>query len=253
MTKNEIMSYGFYVYLHRSALDGHIFYVGKGARKRAWSSYNRSTFWKNTVAKHGKVVEVVEAGLQEWAAFELEISLIALYGRSDLGDGPLCNHSDGGDGNSNPTAETRKKQSDHQSRRIADGSHQFLSSVGRALQRLTVVGDMNPSKRLEVRQAISKSKLGELNPMKGVRGSKHPKSRGVLCVSTGDQFGSALLAGEWIKQRLGMESSRQGSKIGAVCRGERARAYGHKWAWAAGKPFELDIENDSSTIKYFGF
>lgn len=70
----------YYVYIHRRAHDKAVFYVGKGCGYRAWSNL-RSEFWKRTVAKYGYEVEIVISGLQEWAAFEFEQSLIAYYGR----------------------------------------------------------------------------------------------------------------------------------------------------------------------------
>lgn len=88
----------FYVYLHRKATTGEVFYVGKGAGRRAWEGRSRSPGWRNTASKHGLIVEIVQDGLQEWYAHELECELIALHGRRDLGHGPLVNLTDGGDG-----------------------------------------------------------------------------------------------------------------------------------------------------------
>jgi hypothetical protein len=87
----------FYVYIHRRATTGEIFYIGKGTDGRARLE-GRNRHWINIVKKHGYSVEFVQIGLQEWYAFELEIELIALYGRRDLGLGPLVNMTDGGEG-----------------------------------------------------------------------------------------------------------------------------------------------------------
>lgn len=85
----------FYVYLHRRATDGRVFYVGKGNSNRADSLKSRSQYWKNIVSKHGYTVEFVQRDIQEWYAFELEKELIAYYGRENL-----CNLTDGGEGSS---------------------------------------------------------------------------------------------------------------------------------------------------------
>lgn len=88
----------FYVYLHRKATTGEIFYVGKGRNDRCSETENRNKHWRNVVDKHGFNVEIVYEGLQEWSSIEFEIELIALYGRKDLGLGPLVNLTDGGEG-----------------------------------------------------------------------------------------------------------------------------------------------------------
>lgn len=88
----------FYVYAHRRAATGEIFYIGKGYGRRAWSTSGRSKHWRNTVAKEGLTVELVATGLQEWYALELEMALISLHGRRDTGHGQLVNFTDGGEG-----------------------------------------------------------------------------------------------------------------------------------------------------------
>lgn len=83
----------FYVYLHRRATTGEVFYVGKGYGSRAWQIQGRSERWMATALKRGCIIEIVQSGMQEWWAFELERDLVALY------RGPrICNVSDGGDG-----------------------------------------------------------------------------------------------------------------------------------------------------------
>lgn len=96
----------FYVYLHKRASDGRVFYVGKGFDKRAWKKSCRSDYWKRIEKKHGRTVEIVLDGLQEWYAFELEAQLVDFYGRENL-----CNLRDGGEGGISPSQETRQKMS----------------------------------------------------------------------------------------------------------------------------------------------
>lgn len=88
----------FYVYLHRMATTGTVFYVGKGTGQRAWDTGTRGAEWASIVHRHGLTVEIACDGLQEWAAHELERDLIALHGRADQGAGPLVNKTDGGAG-----------------------------------------------------------------------------------------------------------------------------------------------------------
>lgn len=94
----------FYVYIHRRATDGSVFYVGKGHGSRATSKFGRNAYWSRIVKRHGFVAEIVLSGLQEWFAFEFERELIAYYGRSTL-----CNMTDGGDGTSGMPAWNRGK------------------------------------------------------------------------------------------------------------------------------------------------
>lgn len=83
--------HGFYIYIHRRQTDCSIFYVGKGKGNRAWMTAGRSEYWNRIARKHGRVVEIVESGMREWWALELERDLIALYGDA------LCNLTDGGE------------------------------------------------------------------------------------------------------------------------------------------------------------
>ena len=92
MIKNKL------VYLHRKATDGTVFYVGIGSEKRSLCKNGRSSWWYNTVDKHGYYVDIVERGLSWEEACDSEIALIDLIGRKDLGLGSLVNLTDGGEG-----------------------------------------------------------------------------------------------------------------------------------------------------------
>lgn len=81
----------YYVYLHRKATDGEVFYVGKGRGRRAYLMDSRSDFHKRVVSKYGVKVEIVEDHLQEWYAYELEQNLISYYGKRIDGTGSLVN------------------------------------------------------------------------------------------------------------------------------------------------------------------
>jgi hypothetical protein len=72
----------FYVYFHRDHF-GHVFYVGKGTGRRAWS-LDRHPAWNKYVAErlNGEYrVEVYRDGLTEEEADELESSLISEHGK----------------------------------------------------------------------------------------------------------------------------------------------------------------------------
>ena len=74
------------------------FYVGIGdSEKRAYNKINRTKIWKN-ISKRGYEVEILFRDLTWEQAIEKEKEFIALYGRRDLGLGPLVNLTDGGEG-----------------------------------------------------------------------------------------------------------------------------------------------------------
>jgi len=98
----------FYVYTHRRADTGAVFYVGKGRNRRAWNRSTRNAYWKKIAAKTDVIVEIVKDGLSELCAFSMEKALIYCLKAKGL---VLANLSFGGEG---PTGrvfseETREK------------------------------------------------------------------------------------------------------------------------------------------------
>jgi len=94
------------------------FYVGKGKGKRYYDHIKRRKSYKTPAAKkvcslveNGTIptILIYEDGLNSANAFELEINMIKTIGRRDLGIGPLLNLTDGGDGVSNVSIQTREK------------------------------------------------------------------------------------------------------------------------------------------------
>jgi len=100
------------VYRHIRLDNNQPFYVGIGSEYRAYSKHGRSNWWKKTVNKVGYKVDVLYDDLTKELACELEIFLINLYGRIDLGNGILVNMTDGGEGTVNKSEEVRKKISE---------------------------------------------------------------------------------------------------------------------------------------------
>lgn len=78
----------FYIYGHYTADTGKLFYIGKGAGYRAWSSKaqraKQNPHWANVVKKHGYVVKLIEENLTEKQAFRRERELIAEVGLENL-------------------------------------------------------------------------------------------------------------------------------------------------------------------------
>lgn len=100
----------YFVYWHKKADTGEIFYIGQGKKKNRENSLgNRNNFWHNTVNKHGFISEILSINLTKERADNLECFLINQLGRKDLNKGPLVNMTDGADGCFNMSPESRLK------------------------------------------------------------------------------------------------------------------------------------------------
>ncbi len=97
----------YYVYQYLRE-DNTPYYIGKGKDNRAWAPHTTIKLPKDK----SRIVLVTEH-LSEKQAHDLEIELIAKYGRKDLGTGILHNKTNGGDGSSGSkvSPETRAKMS----------------------------------------------------------------------------------------------------------------------------------------------
>lgn len=182
-----------YVYAHRRASDGRIFYIGKGSHPdRATTRDRRNAYWQAVVAKHGLTVEVVMHFATDALAQQCERDLIAWYGRENL-----TNLTDGGDGCAGlvPTEETRRKLSEHakKPRGVA-----WVNSMREARKDGGNGGVVNAGDKLPAAWCanIAAARLGEANPMHGRTGAASPVSRKVRDRESGDVYGSVLLASE---------------------------------------------------------
>lgn len=102
------------------------FYVGKGCGKRVEKHFNcyiknmNDTTYKYRKIRHlllngqKPIIKKVIENVSEKEAFSIELKLIEIIGRHDLGKGPLSNHTNGGEGNSGrfTSEETKKKISE---------------------------------------------------------------------------------------------------------------------------------------------
>lgn len=126
----------FYVYIHRRADDGRVFYVGKGTGRRAWSFSHRGDWWKRVKNKHGCSVDIYMDGLCEADALRYEVAVI--WGMRFIGE-PLVNVTDGGEGVSGwiHTDEWRKKVSAaNKGRKKPDSFKEALSKRSKEQQTL---------------------------------------------------------------------------------------------------------------------
>lgn len=87
----------FYVYVHRRADTGEVFYIGKGQGRRMSVRAGRSRYWKNIVAQHGFTWEIAAWFHDEQEAFAHERFLIMCMRQRGQ---KVCNLTDGGEGTS---------------------------------------------------------------------------------------------------------------------------------------------------------
>ncbi len=221
----------FYVYTHEYASGpkaGRPFYVGKGSGRRAWSVSTRSRFWKAVSSKYGHTVRIIDDGISETQAFELEKFLI-----ETIGQDCLCNHTGGGEGSANPSVELREKlRASHLGKRHSAESKLKLSLVGKGRKlspehkealRLSRVGVITTD---DVRAKISRSKMGIPCPLE----NRIKRGFPIKC-SNGKTFASVGLAVEWLIDNG--TSGAQRPPILGVCRGARKTAYGFSWEFVA--------------------
>jgi hypothetical protein len=222
----------FYVYVHRRATTGEIFYVGKGRGNRAYQK-DRGRHWQAIVKKHGRTVEIVASGLQEWYALELETDLIALYGRSDLELGPLANYTDGGDGASgairsdefkarNVAFHTGRKRSEATKKNISEAKKGTVVSKETRLK-------MSKAQKGRIHSELTLLKMAESN-RKRDRGSFVGRSKVAVVQSDSVIFEGTSVAEQWCRENTNPLADK--SNIVKCCKGKIKYAYGHTWRYA---------------------
>lgn len=214
----------FYVYEIQYS-DGTPFYVGKGKGDR----YNKSlkmckNKWKhniiNKIRKNGDepLVKIIADNLIESVAFKFEISLIAYYGRRDLGTGILVNMTDGGEGVSGivRSNETKQKMSDvHKGKKHSEETRRKMSenSKGRIFSK-------------SHKNNLSISKMKENNPNYGKK--SHIRRR---VIQIDKDANKEIKIWSFIKQAAD-ELNINASNISQCCKGKRKTTGRFIWRYA---------------------
>lgn len=158
------MTYSF-VYVD-SKPDGTPFYVGKGNMARI-KNLKRNNHHQRICEKYTKWTRGIAFAGSETECNLKEIELIAKFGRNDLGQGTLVNYTDGGEGASNPTLETRKKQSLARKGRVTSEEAKQKLSIAHKGKKLSE----------EHKAKLSLAKLGKPSAWKGKTASPETREK----------------------------------------------------------------------------
>jgi hypothetical protein len=157
-----------YIYRHIKP-NGETFYIGIGKNKsRLYSKYNRNKYWTNIVRKYGYEAQVLKDNISWSEACEYERLLINYYGRKDLGLGSLVNMTDGGEGVlglKNNIGHTGKKHSQEVRDKISKGK------LGSIPWNKGIVGVSD-----ETRLKMSNAKIGKVVCNNGIKRTEEQKS-----------------------------------------------------------------------------
>lgn len=192
------------LYMHTRKIDGRIFYIGIGNKKRPYSFDRKNPHWHNIVNKDGFEVTILVENLTWKEACDLEVKMIAFYGRKKPNKknpnyGCLANMTDGGEGAKGnvKSKETRKKLSKalkgkkkpeghgakvaayNRNRVRTDEEKQKISKTmtGKLVGEKNGMFDKNHTE--ETKQIQRECKIGKYD------GSKNPKAKILLDVETG--------------------------------------------------------------------
>ncbi len=230
----------FYVYEHTRNDSGAVFYVGKGSGRRAWSVKKRvNKHWHNIVAKHGHQVRIVADCLNEDLAFFAECERIDQLTRLGF---QLVNRTRGGDGVSlvGEAKENHRRAintPEIKAKKSANGRRIMSDPVFRARMREAYNQPENRVRRLDAMRAAIRTpeelarrrkQLDATRSKEQIRRANEAaaaaRSKPVVCVETGQNFGSASAAANWF-------NCASGANISAVCNGKRKAALGYTWRY----------------------
>ena len=203
------MEFRYYLYRHIRIDSGLPFYIGIGTKpkkfntyteeyRRAYKQCDRKKFWKNVVSKAGFKVEIMIESNDYESIKESEKSFIQLYGRKDINQGELVNHTDGGEGAHGrvwkPSIEHISKVIEANKKRKLSPSHLLKLNDGRRNTPTTEESRLKYSMASIGRVASEESRLK--NSLAKQRG-KHPKSRKMVNISTNQIFECGKDAAEY--------------------------------------------------------
>lgn len=227
-----------YVYVHRKASNGDIFYIGKGQKSRSRAKCSRSRRWQQTVAKHGLIIEEILGPTHEQCAFSFERVLIHSIGLKSL-----CNISTGGDGGMTGykfDRETVIQKAKKCMKPVINSDGEFFTSLKEAAKNMRARGHNNATeshissccnKKRHVAYGVSWS-FGSVAPVLIDAKSKVNEQRlRAVKSSDGMIFQSVSEAASWVRTIIGVKCGT--SDISRCCNGKRSFCAGLKWEYVA--------------------
>lgn len=216
---------GFYVYLHRRATDGSVFYVGKGKGSRGWA-HNRSynSEWVDVAGTHGVLVQIYEDNLTIRRAFEVEKDLIDYFGMDALTNIKAgCVHRGGNIGTSSIPVEC----SNGMAFQSATEAAQWCSDNGypkahQSAISLCCAGKIGSSYGHDWKYSGTDKKMAFVSHGDAIAAAKYKP----IIRSDGVEFDSAVSAA----MEMGLSMSSR-SNISACLNGKRPTAYGYSWSF----------------------
>jgi hypothetical protein len=238
-----------YLYRHIRLDKNEVFYIGIAEKKnkkfksfkiefeRAFQKICRNIHWKRIVKKTKYEVEIMLDELTWEEACKKETEFIHLYGRKDLGLGPLVNMTDGGDGSPGHirTAEAIAKSvanTDYSkihtpeihAKRAATTDFSYLSDPELIAKRVANTNYKDPARIEKLRKSV----LNKNHPWRTKKGRKKCNENHKKPIIQYNRKGEFVK--EWksakdasIKLKIGNQS------IGLCCRGKAKTAYGYIW------------------------
>lgn len=165
-----------YVYRHIRLDKNTPFYIGIGSDeagyyKRAFSKSNRNSYWHNVINKTPYEIEILFDSMSWEDACKKEIEFINLYGRIDMGNGVLVNMSNGGEGVSGWSVESKEKQKKsmvgfkvtEETRRKLSESHKGYRHSQESLEKIRASSRSRPITK-ETREKMAATLRGRAQP-----------------------------------------------------------------------------------------
>jgi hypothetical protein len=217
----------FYVYIHKRNDTGKVFYVGRGFNQRAYIKHHRNKYWHNIVNKLGYTVEIIIKNLTNEEANNEEIRFIKLYRAIGEAEANMTDGGEGGNGFHWTKEQLLKRSAAYKKKRHPNyGTHKTEEWKKNQSQKMKgkYVGEKSPCYRVplteehkkhisdkikgekhylfgkkrsdEVRHKLSvantgKSQSEETKLKKSITmsGSKNPRAKRVIDISTGIIYG----------------------------------------------------------------